>query len=185
MVAMPDNPHPSTEAPHFTREWLIDALRYVRRDFEAASSGEAGVSGVAADDARARSRMEAARRMELDALAEEATAAIDRAVEEAARLEWPGGLEVRYTALLGALKTLAQASSALNAHTPERPPPYLPRRDDGARRACRREPRPQAQGGAAARAVRHRGPVAHLGAGTPSGSPSRPSPEARAPSSCA
>ena len=26
------------EAPHFTREWLIDALRYVRRDFEAAAS---------------------------------------------------------------------------------------------------------------------------------------------------
>ena len=32
-----------------------------------------------------------------------------------------GGLEVRYTALLGALKTLAQTSSALNEHTPERP----------------------------------------------------------------
>ncbi len=109
------------EAPHFTREWLIDALRYVRRDFEAAASGEAGVSGQAANDARARSRMEAARRMGLDALAGEAMAAIDRAVDEAARLEWPGGLDVRYTALLGALKTLAQASSALNEHSPERP----------------------------------------------------------------
>ena len=109
------------EAPHFTREWLIDALRYVRRDFEAAASGEAGVSGVAANDARARSRMEMARRMGLDALAGEAMAAIDRAVDDAARLEWPGGLEVRYTAFLGALKTLAQASSAFNDHTPERP----------------------------------------------------------------
>ena len=113
--------NPTAEAPHFTREWLIDALRYVRRDFEAAASGEAAVSGVAADDARARLRMETARRMGLDALAEEAMAAIDRAVEEAARLEWPGGLEVRYTAFLGALKTLAQASSAFNDHTPERP----------------------------------------------------------------
>ena len=108
------NPNPATEAPHFTREWLIDALRYVRRDFEAAASGEA------ADD-RARSRLEEARQMGLDALADEAMAAIDRAIEEAARLEWPGGLEVRYTALLGALRTLAQASSALNEHTPERP----------------------------------------------------------------
>ena len=113
--------NPTAEAPHFTREWLIDALRYVRRDFEAAASGEAAVTGVAADDARARSRMETARRMGLDGLAEEAMAAIDRAVEEAARLEWPGGLEVRYTAFLGALKTLAQASSAFNDHTPERP----------------------------------------------------------------
>ena len=106
--------NPPTEAPHFTREWLIDALRYVRRDFEAAVSGEGG-------DDRARSRLEAARRMGLDALADETMAAIDCAVEEAARLEWPGGLEVRYTALLGALKTLAQTSSALNEHTPERP----------------------------------------------------------------
>ena len=108
------------EAPHFTREWLIDALRYVRRDFEAAASDEAALSGDGGD-ARARSRMEAARRMGLDTLAGEATVAIDRAVDEAARLEWPGGLEVRYTALLGALRTLAQASSALNEHTPERP----------------------------------------------------------------
>ncbi len=109
-------PGPANGAPHFTREWLIDALRYVRRDFEAAASGE-----TEADDARARSRMETARRMGLDALADEAMAAIDRAVDEAARLEWPGGLDVRYTALLGALKTLAQASSALNDRTPERP----------------------------------------------------------------
>lgn len=118
---MTSNGSNPTEAPHFTREWLIDALRYVRRDFEAAASGEAGVSGVAANDARARSRMEMARRMRLDALADEAIAAIDRAVDDAARLEWPGGLEVRYTAFLGALKTLAQASSAFNHHTPERP----------------------------------------------------------------
>ena len=106
--------NPTAEAPHFTREWLISALRYVRRDFEAAASGDAA-------DERARSRMEAARRMGLDALADEAMTAIDRAVEDAARLEWPGGLDVRYTALLGALRTLAQASSALNEHTPDRP----------------------------------------------------------------
>ena len=118
---MTSNGSNPAEAPHFTREWLIDALRYVRRDFEAAASGEAGISDVAANDARARSRMEMARRMGLDALAGEAMAAIDRAVDEAARLEWPGGLEVRYTAFLGALKTLAQASSAFNDHTPERP----------------------------------------------------------------
>ena len=113
---MTSNGSNPAEAPHFTREWLIDALRYVRRDFEAAASGEAEEG-----DARARSRMEMARRMGLDVLAGEAMAAIDRAVDEAARLEWPGGLEVRYTAFLGALKTLAQASSAFNDHTPERP----------------------------------------------------------------
>lgn len=113
---MTSNGSNPAEAPHFTREWLIDALRYVRRDFEAAASGEAEEG-----DARARSRMEMARRMGLDVLAGEAMAAIDRAIDDAARLEWPGGLEVRYTAFLGALKTLAQASSAFNDHTPERP----------------------------------------------------------------
>ena len=110
----PNDRSPSSEAPHFTREWLLSALRYVRRDFEAARSGEA-------DDARARSRMEAARRLGLDALADETTAAIDRAVEDAERLEWPGGLEARYTALLGALRTLAAAAAAFNAHAPDRP----------------------------------------------------------------
>lgn len=108
------NGQSSSDAPHFTREWLLSALRYVRRDFEAARSGEA-------NDDRARSRMEAARRLGLDALADETTAAIDRAVEEAERLEWPGGLEARYTALLGALRTLAEASAAFNAHAPDRP----------------------------------------------------------------
>ena len=106
------------EAPHFTREWLLSALRYVRGDFEAALSGKSG--GEAGDD-RARARMEIARRLGLDARAGETMAAIDRAVEEAARLEWPGGLEARYTALLGALRALADASAAFNAHAPDRP----------------------------------------------------------------
>ena len=104
----------ANEAPHFTREWLISALRYVRGDFEAAISGEAG-------DARAQSRLDTARRLGLDVLAEETIAALDRGAEDAARLEWPGGLEVRYVALLGALRTLALASSALNEHTESRP----------------------------------------------------------------
>ncbi len=102
------------EAPHFTREWLLGALRYVRGDFEAAVSGEA-------DDDRARSRLDMARRLGLDAIADEVMAAIDRGADDAARLEWPGGLEVRYLALLGALKTLAGVSSTLNEHTDERP----------------------------------------------------------------
>ncbi len=102
------------EAPHFTREWLIGALRYVRGDFEAAISGDAG-------DDRARSRLDMARRLGLDAIADEVMAAIDQGADDAARLEWPGGLELRYLALLGALKTLAGVSSALNDHTDERP----------------------------------------------------------------
>ncbi len=102
------------EPPHFTREWLIDALRYVRRDFEAAASGDA-------EDGRARSRMEMARQMGLDAIASEMLDTLDRGAADAARLEWPGGLEVRYLALLGALRTLASVSSALNEHTNDRP----------------------------------------------------------------
>lgn len=102
------------EAPHFTREWLIGALRYVRRDFEAALSGQAA-------DARAQSRLDAARRMGLDAVAHEAIAAIDRGADDAARLEWPGGLDMRYLALLGALAKLAGVSSALHEHTDDRP----------------------------------------------------------------
>ena len=107
-----------TEAPHFTREWLLTALRYVRSDFEAARSGEA-------DGPRAAARLEAARRLGLDAIAADALAAIDRAIEEAPRLEWPGGLEARYAALLGALRALAEASAAFNAHAPDRPLAYL------------------------------------------------------------
>ncbi len=102
------------EAPHFTREWLIGALRYVRGDFEAALLGEA-------EDGRARSRMEMARRMGLDAIAEEVIDALDRGAEDATKLEWPGGLEIRYLALLGALRTLATTSSALNEHADDRP----------------------------------------------------------------
>ncbi|MCH8199855.1 MAG: hypothetical protein IIA54_07300, partial [Chloroflexi bacterium] len=46
------DPQSPPEPPHFTREWLLSALRYVRGDFEAALSGEA------ADNERARSRMQ-------------------------------------------------------------------------------------------------------------------------------
>ena len=102
------------EAPHFTREWLIGALGYVRRDFEAVLSGRAA-------DERARSRLDAARRLGLGAGADEAIAAIDRGVDDAVRLEWPGGLDVRYLALLGALAKLAGVSSALHEHTDEHP----------------------------------------------------------------
>ena len=105
---------PPTEAPHFTREWLLSALRYVRGDFEAARSGEA-------DGPRALARLEAARGLGLDALAGDALAAIDRAIEEIPRLEWPGGLESRYAALIGALRALAEASAAFNPHAPDHP----------------------------------------------------------------
>lgn len=102
------------QAPHFTREWLIDALRYVRRDFDATFSGEAR-------DDRALARLETARRLGLGEIARTVIDSIDRAVVEATDLEWPGGLEIRYVALLGALGRLAGASSALNPHTDRHP----------------------------------------------------------------
>ncbi len=111
---MTNTPASPTEAPHFTREWLLSALRCVRGDFEAARSGEA-------DGDRALARLEAARLLGLDALAADALAAIDRAIEEIPRLEWPGGLETRYAALIGALRALAEASAAFNPHAPDRP----------------------------------------------------------------
>ncbi|MCH7861865.1 MAG: hypothetical protein IH998_09285 [Proteobacteria bacterium] len=92
--------HDQQEAPHFTREWLLSALRYVRGDFEAAASGEAD------DNERARSRMRTARALGLDALAPDVLSAIDEAVERISALQWPGGLEVRYLALVGALREI-------------------------------------------------------------------------------
>ena len=65
-----DPQNASQDAPHFTREWLLSALRYVRGDFEAALSGEAD------DDERARSRMLTARALGLDALAPDVLSAI-------------------------------------------------------------------------------------------------------------
>ena len=100
------------EAPHFTREWLLSALRYVRGDFEAALSGEA------ADD-RARSRLDTARALGLDALAEDAIVAIDQAVEQIESRQWPGGLDVRYLSLIGALREIAEVSSATMRRGPE------------------------------------------------------------------
>ncbi|MCI0778642.1 MAG: hypothetical protein J4N32_01375, partial [Chloroflexi bacterium] len=101
------------EPPHFTREWLLSALRYVRGDFEAALSGEA------ADNERARSRMQTARALGLDALAPDVLSAIDDAVASISALQWPGGLEVRYLALVGALREIAEVSTATMPRGPE------------------------------------------------------------------
>ena len=98
--------HDQQDAPHFTREWLLSALSHVRGDFEAALSGEA------ADDERARSRMQTARALGLDALAPDVLSAIDDAVASISALQWPGGLEVRYLALVGALREIAEVSTA-------------------------------------------------------------------------
>ena len=104
---------PGQDAPHFTREWLLSALRYVRGDFAAALSGEA------ADDERARSRMRTARALGLDVVAPSVLSAIDEAVERISALQWPGGLEVRYLALLGALREIAEVSTATMPRGPE------------------------------------------------------------------
>ena len=108
-----DPQNAAQDAPHFTREWLLSALRYVRGDFEAALSGEA------ADDERARSRMQTARALGLDALAPEVLSAIDEAVASISARQWPGGLEVRYLALVGALREIAEVSSATMPRGPE------------------------------------------------------------------
>lgn len=101
------------DAPHFTREWLLSALRYVRGDFEAALSGNAD------DDERARSRMQTARALGLDALAPDVLSAIDDAVASISALQWPGGLEVRYLALVGALREIAEVSTATMPRGPQ------------------------------------------------------------------
>ena len=107
------DPQSPPEPPHFTREWLLSALRYVRADFEAALSGEA------ADNERARSRMQTARSLGLDALAPGVLSAIDEAVESISARQWPGGLEVRYLALVGALREIAEVSTATMPRGPE------------------------------------------------------------------
>ena len=100
------------EAPHFTREWLLGAVQHLRGDLAASLSGEG------ADD-RARSRLRTARALGLDRIAAEAIAAFDRASADVANLAWPGGLEHRYVALAGALRTLADVSTALIPHDSE------------------------------------------------------------------
>ena len=108
-----DPQHTSQEAPHFTREWLLSALRHLRADFEAALTGES------ADDDRARARMRTGQALGLDALAPEVLRAIDEAVARIAALQWPGGIDVRYVALIGALRQIAEASSATMRRGPE------------------------------------------------------------------
>jgi thiamine-phosphate pyrophosphorylase len=95
------------EAPHFTRQLLLSTLRYLRGDFQATLTGEA-------PDARAQARLDAARALGLGPpLAEAVLAAMASAETEAEGAAWPGGLEVRYAAVIGALRALAETSSAL------------------------------------------------------------------------
>ena len=100
------------EAPHFTKELLLSALRHLRGDFEASISGEAA-------DERARSRMVGAQRLGLDKIAPEAIPAIDQALDDVAKLVWPGGLDQRYLGLVGTIDKLAEISSRLLPHDEE------------------------------------------------------------------
>ena len=102
------------EAPHFTKEWLLSALSYVRRDFEATIT-------QSVNDDRALIRLQTAQNLGLDTIAHDAITAIDQAIVDANNLQWPGGIEIRYVALLGALKSLASASTALQPNTPDLP----------------------------------------------------------------
>ena len=97
------------EAPHFTKELLIASLAHLRRDLEAS------ISGAAADD-RARSRIEAARRLGLHELAEEAIPIMLQAESDVRERAWPGNLDNRYLALAGVLETLAAQSTRLLPH---------------------------------------------------------------------
>lgn len=99
---------PLQEPPHFTREMLLGTLHHLRADLDSA------LTGLATDD-RAKSRMDAAQHMGLDKLAQEAITAIDWATESVASLDWPGGLTVRYIAMVGALRAMVSASHALPA----------------------------------------------------------------------
>ena len=86
------------EAPHFTREWLISALSYVRHDFEATITNHV-------TDQRSRVRLNTAKELGLGSIANDVISAIDQAISDAKTLEWPGGIEIRYVALLGAIKS--------------------------------------------------------------------------------
>lgn len=96
------------EAPHFTVEMILGTLRHLRGDLEAART-----SVTPEGDERAKARMEAGRRMGLDRLAAEAVAAIDEAARRVEKGPWPGGLDIRYLGMVGALRALLQASEAL------------------------------------------------------------------------
>ena len=108
-----DAPNPTQDAPHFTREWLLSALGHLRADFEASLTGQA------ADTERARARMQTARALGLDSLAPDVLSAIDEAVGSLSALQWPGGIEVRYLALIGALRQMAEVSAATMPRGPE------------------------------------------------------------------
>ena len=99
------------EAPHFTKEMLLDAMRHLRADFEAS------VSGKAADE-RARSRLEYARRLGLDKIAPESIAAIDQAIGDTERAD---------TVLGAAIPTPTCATSPPVAPACRRPPDSLHR----------------------------------------------------------
>jgi len=101
--------HTPQEAPHFTKELLIDAMRHLSGDFAASVSGEAS-------DDRARSRLEHARRIGLHTMAAEAIAAMEQATKDVRGLVWPGGLDQRYLGLVGVVETLARISTDLLPH---------------------------------------------------------------------
>jgi thiamine-phosphate pyrophosphorylase len=105
-------PQNATEAPHFTKEMLLEAMRHLRADFVASLSGEGA-------DERARARLEAARRLGLDKVAGEAIAAIDQAIEDVLTRAWPGGLDQRYLGLVGTIERLADVSASLMPHDDE------------------------------------------------------------------
>jgi thiamine-phosphate pyrophosphorylase len=104
------------EAPHFTKEMLLDAMRHLRADFEASVSGVGSGEG---SDERARSRLEHARRLGLDKIATESIAAIDQATLDVSSLIWPGGLDGRYLGLVSAIEALAAVSTSLIPHDAE------------------------------------------------------------------
>ncbi len=97
------------EAPHFTKELLAGSLKHLREDLEASLSGEA-------EDDRARSRLEGARRLGLHEVAEEAIPIMKQAEQDVHNLVWPGGLDARYLALAGVVETLADLSTQLLPH---------------------------------------------------------------------
>jgi thiamine-phosphate pyrophosphorylase len=97
------------EAPHFTKELLIDSMRHLTDDFAAAVSGEG-------EDDRARSRLAHAQKIGLHKLAGEAVPAMERAMTAVRELTWPGGLDQRYLGLVGVVETLARISTELLPH---------------------------------------------------------------------
>jgi thiamine-phosphate pyrophosphorylase len=106
------NPAPQ-EAPHFTKELLIDAMRHLSADFAAAQSG---AQSVDSGDERALSRLAHAQKIGLDKLAPEAVATMESAMRAVRELTWPGGLDQRYLGLVGVVETLARISTELLPH---------------------------------------------------------------------